>query len=85
LQLIAGNLLDTGLKTPDNRLGKLLKAGKSNGDIVEELFLASLCRLPNDRERSAIVTRIERAPDRRASLEDVLWGLLNSKEFMLRK
>jgi hypothetical protein len=85
LQLIAGNLLDTGLRTPDNRLGKLLKAGKSNAEIVDELFLASLCRLPNDRERSVLAVRIENAPDRRTALEDVLWGLLNSKEFMLRK
>jgi hypothetical protein len=85
LQLIAGNLVDMGLRTPDNRLGKLLKAGKSNVEIVDELFQASLCRLPNDRERSALTARIESAPDRRAALEDVLWGLLNSKEFILRK
>ncbi len=85
LQLIAGNLLDTGLKTPDNRLGKLLKAGKSNAEIVDDLFLAALTRLPNDRERSALVARIESAPDRRAALEDVLWGVLNTKEFLLRK
>lgn len=85
LQLIAGNLLDTGLKTPDNRLGKLLKAGKSNAEIVDDLFLAALTRSPNDRERSALVARIERATDRRAALEDLLWGVLNSKEFLLRK
>ena len=69
----------------DNRLGKLLKAGKSNADIIEELFLASLCRTPNDRERSALTARIESAADRRSGLEDLLWGLLNSKEFLLRK
>ena len=85
LQMISGNLIDTGLRTPDNRLGKLLNANKSNTEIVDDLFLASLSRLPNDRERSALLGRIEAAPDRRAALEDVMWGLLNSKEFMLRK
>ncbi|MBI3822532.1 MAG: DUF1549 domain-containing protein [Planctomycetes bacterium] len=85
LQLIAGKLVDSALREPDNRIGKLMKARKSNAEIVDELFLASLCRQPNDRERSALLMRIERAADRRTALEDVLWGLVNSKEFMLRK
>jgi hypothetical protein len=85
LQMMTGPLLTKAIETPDNRLGKLLKAGKSNVDIVEELFLAALTRMPSDRERSAIVARIENAKDRRAALEDVLAALLNSKEFLLRK
>jgi len=85
LQMITGPLINRALSEPDNRLGKLMKAGKSNADIVEELFLAALSRVPNDRERSAIMTRIESAPDRRAALEDVLAAILNSKEFLLRK
>ncbi len=85
LQMMTGPLTHNAVSAADNRVGKLMTAGKSNGDIIEELFLASLCRLPNDRERSVLVARIEMAADRRAVLEDVLWGLLNSKEFLLRK
>jgi hypothetical protein len=85
LQMMTGPLITKAIQEPDNRVGKLLKAGKSNGDIIDELFLAALCRTPNDRERSAIVGRVENAPDRRAALEDVLAALLNSKEFLLRK
>jgi Protein of unknown function (DUF1553) len=85
LQLMTGPLITKAVQEPDNRVGKLLKAGKSNDAIIEELFLAALCRAPNDRERSAIVGRVESAPDRRAALEDVLAALLNSKEFLLRK
>jgi hypothetical protein len=85
LQMMTGPLLTKAIEAPDNRLGKLLKAGKSNSEIVEELFLAALTRLPNDRERSAIVARIENASNRRVALEDVLAALLNSKEFLLRR
>jgi hypothetical protein len=85
LQFISGRLINKAVSEPENRLGRLLKAGKSNGEIIEELFLAGLCRLPTDAERAALVVRIESAADRRAALEDVLWGLLNSKEFLLRK
>ena len=85
LQMITGPLFNRAVSEPDNRLGKMMKAGKSNAEIVEELFLAALTRLPNDRERSAILGRIENAPERRAALEDLLAALLTSKEFMLRK
>ncbi|HZZ82082.1 MAG TPA: DUF1549 domain-containing protein [Gemmataceae bacterium] len=85
LQLMTGPLLTKAIEAPENRVGKLMKAGKSSSEIVEELFLAALCRSPSDRERSAILSRIEAAPDRRTAMEDVLAGLLNSKEFLLRK
>jgi hypothetical protein len=85
LQFLTGPLVNRAVSEPDNRLGRLLKAGKSNREIVEELFLASLCRPPSAAERSALLARVERAADRRGALEDVLWALLNSKEFLLRK
>jgi Protein of unknown function (DUF1553)/Protein of unknown function (DUF1549) len=85
LQMITGPLVNKAVSDSDNRLARLLDAGKSNADIVEELFVAALCRPPSERERTPIVARIDAAPDRRAALEDVLWALLNSKEFLLRK
>jgi hypothetical protein len=85
LQFLTGGLVNRAVSEPDNRLGQLVKAGRSNREIVEELFLASLCRLPSEEERAALLARIESAAERRAALEDVLWALLNSKEFLLRK
>jgi hypothetical protein len=85
LQFITGPLVNKGVSASDNRLGRLLKAGKSNREIIDELFLASLCRPPRAAERSALEARVERAAGRRGALEDVLWALLNSKEFLLRK
>ena len=85
LQMMTGPLVHRAVTEPDNRVGKLMKAGKSNADILDELFLAALTRLPNDRERSALVERVASAANRRDALEDVLSALLNSKEFLLRK
>lgn len=85
LQLIAGRLVNRAVSTPDNRLGALLKAGTSDAAILDELYLASLCRPPSERERAALLARVAQARDRRAALEDVLWGLLNAKEFLLRR
>lgn len=85
LQLIAGSLINRSVSAEGNRLGRLLDAGTSNRAILEELYLASLCRPPTDSEQAGILPRIEQAQDRRRALEDVLWALLNSKEFLLRK
>jgi hypothetical protein len=84
-QMITGKLLDGMLRKPNNRLGKLLATGKDNADIVEELYLAALSRLPRPAEKEAAVSLVARAKDRRAALEDLLWGLVNAKEFLLRR
>ncbi len=49
-QLITGELMNRGLSEPDNRLGKLLAARKTDGEIVEELYLAALSRYPSAKE-----------------------------------
>ncbi len=84
-QLITGEMLNKMLSTPDNRAGRLLASGKSDRDVVEELYLAALSRFPTDREADAASSFVTRANDRRAALEDLLWGLVNSKEFLLRQ
>jgi hypothetical protein len=84
-QLISGPLLDDLLTRRDNRLGQLLAAGTSNAELVEEFYLAALCRPPTPRERQSAVDYLDRAKDRRAALEDLVWGLVNAKEFLLRQ
>jgi hypothetical protein len=37
------------------------------------------------RERERTLEVVKHAKSRRAGLEDVLWGLLNAKEFLLRQ
>jgi len=78
-------VLNHMLTAPDNRIGRLLAAGKSNEEIVEALYFAALCRPPSAKERGATLALIAPNRDRRRALEDVLWGLVNAKEFLLRQ
>ncbi|HEY7314395.1 MAG TPA: DUF1549 and DUF1553 domain-containing protein [Gemmataceae bacterium] len=84
-QLITGPLVNKMLSNADNRIGRLLAAGKTDAAIVEEFYLAALCRPPSATERQRAVAMIGRAKDRRAALEDLMWGLVNAKEFLLRR
>ncbi len=84
-QLISGPAINGLLTEKQNRIGSLLASGKSNAEMIEDLYLAALSRYPSEEEKSFTVGMIERAKDRRGAMEDVLWGLLNSKEFLLRQ
>jgi len=84
-QLISGPAINELLSDPDNRLGRLVASGKPNREAVEELYWTALTRPPTAKELEKAVAYLEKAKDRRAGLEDVTWGLLNAKEFVLRK
>lgn len=84
-QMLSGEMMTRLLAEPENRLGKLLATGAKDDAILDEFFLAALCRLPNKAEREHAQTILRRGNDRRTVWEDVIWGILNSKEFLLRR
>jgi hypothetical protein len=63
------------------RVANLLKSGKSDDEVVDELFLASLVRHPSNEERE--VAKRLMSEDRQSGTETVEWALLNSAEFLL--
>lgn len=67
---------------PAGRVARLLAAGKNENEIVDELYLAALGRVPTAEEREGVVRLIAAAPSRKEGLEDLLWALLNSAEFV---
>lgn len=83
--MLGGRLLDELLTRPDNRLGRLIDTGRSDADIVEELFLVGLCRRPTANDLRSALAQLRKTKSRRQGLEDLLWGIVNSKEFLLRQ
>jgi hypothetical protein len=84
-QLISGPTVQHLLNDPENRLQTLLKSGRSHRDIIHELWWAALTRAPNAVEEKRVLALLAAAANPRAVLEDVLWSLLNAKEFVLRR
>jgi Protein of unknown function (DUF1549)/Protein of unknown function (DUF1553) len=84
-QLVSGPLLNDLLSDPKNRLTGLLKRDRSDALRVTELYWTALTRPPSPGELKKTVELLRAAPDRRKALEDVLWALLNSNEFQLRR
>jgi hypothetical protein len=83
-ELISGTTIDDKLRKPDNRIGRLIRAGKSDAEIVNELYLVTVSREPSASERQKALAYLS-GRDRRQGLEDLLWALINSKEFLIRR
>lgn len=64
------------------RVARLVKEKTEPSRAVEELYLAALSRTPTSVERNRAVAHLTEAADKQKALEDVLWALLNSREFM---
>jgi len=84
-RLISGPMLNDMLTDAGNRLSALLDSERGDGEIVTELYWATLSREPNQAELGALGDSLAQASDKRSALEDIAWSLLNSQEFMLRR
>lgn len=82
-QMMTGELVNGLLRKLDNRLGRL--TAKPAAEALDELYLSAVARPPTAAEAKKLLGYVESAGDKRAAWEDVAWGLLNSKEFLLRR
>jgi hypothetical protein len=82
LHLLNGDALNKKIASATGRIDALLKAKKSQEQIVEELYLVTLSRSPNQDEIDRANRWIREAGAPREGLQDVLWVLLNSREFL---
>lgn len=74
--------IENKLAAGDGKIATLLKAGKPITEVIEELYLAGYSRVPRPRELDAMVKYVESQENKQQALEDVLWTIVNSKEFM---
>jgi hypothetical protein len=81
LHITNGQGLSDRIRSGEGRLAGWLKAGLSNENIIEELFLATLSRLPRANEQAVINDALARSDNREEALRDVFWALLNTKEY----
>jgi Protein of unknown function (DUF1549)/Protein of unknown function (DUF1553)/Protein of unknown function (DUF1800)/Bacterial Ig-like domain (group 2) len=84
LYLINSDFVQRKIADPDGVVARLLAAGDSDNAILDALYLRAFARLPRAEERAAASRARSRAATRKEALEDLLWTLLNSQEFLLQ-
>src|SRR6266545_771037 len=72
------------IRDPNGRVAKLLKETKDDASRVDTLFLATVSRLPTESERAACLKFVKEAESSEKGFQGVLWGLLNTREFLLQ-
>lgn len=82
LAMLNSTVIQDKLKSGDCVLNALLSSKKSDNEILETLFLSALARRPTAAESKALLAMVAAAPKREEGFQDVLWALLNSKEFL---
>jgi hypothetical protein len=82
LFLMADPAMLAKLKTAEARISKMLKAKMSDEEMLEELFLATLSRPPNQKERDVFAGARKDHKDVAALWSDTLWALVNTTEFI---
>ena len=62
---------------------QLAESARSNDEILDDIYLGTLCRFPTTEERTLLQQAFVAAGDNRcAAVEDILWSVLNTKEFL---
>ena len=82
LYLVNSDDLQRKLADKNGFVAELMKPGKTAPQIVEEMFLRTFSRPPRPVELKDATELIEKAANRRHAVEDIMWALLNSNEFL---
>ncbi len=81
LHLLVGKTYTSKLSQEGGRIDRLLKSGASDSQIIEDFYLAALSRFPTPEEQARLQEAIAERPSRGEAIEDLLWGIVSSREF----
>ena len=74
------------LSRGNGRADLLARDTRPDAEKIDELFLWAFARKPSDEQRKAALEHITRnATNKKAAYENILWALLNTKEFVFNK
>ena len=93
LHVINGDTLNRKLSATDGSIASFLKLGMSDARILEYLYLSAFSRYPTDLERRQLTEALSssrlasgtieaKREARRQGLEDLIWAVVTSKEFL---
>jgi hypothetical protein len=82
LHTLNSTAITAKIADPNGRIAALVAAKKPPAEAVTELYLATLSRRPTEAERKLCDDLLAAAPDPTTFYQDLLWSLINSKQFL---
>ena len=68
--------------TQGNLIGKLLTDKKTPEEILDEIYVRCLSRMPSADEKTKVLALVNAEKDKKQVLEDAFWAVLNTREYM---
>ncbi len=85
LNLINGETVADAVADPKGRVAGLILAGAPDRKIIEELYLASLSRMPDGGESKRAEAYLTGGTNRAERAQDLEWALLNCYAFLFNR
>ncbi|MEQ9410035.1 MAG: DUF1553 domain-containing protein [Fuerstiella sp.] len=82
LHTLNGDIVAGKISDGKGRLATLLASDRTDDDLIRELYQVTLCRQPTEPELQTAREFLKESPSRQIFFEDLLWALLNNKQFL---
>jgi len=82
LNLVNGKTISDAVADAGGRVARAILSGRSDRELVTELYLVSLSRPPGAAELESDIKYLQGGAGRAARAQDLLWALVNSKGFL---
>ena len=85
MNLINGPTVANAIIDPNGRIAKLIKANEDDRTLIEEMYLATFARLPQENEYKTAVEYLAKAESKEEGAQDLMWALINSPAFLFNR
>ncbi len=82
LHVLNGDIVANKIADGNGRVAKMLSQDLSDEERIDHLYLATLCRRATEQERNFALALIKELPSPHEAYQDLLWALINSKQFL---
>ena len=81
LHMLVGTTYTEKISKKGGRLDQLMQRDASHREVIQELYLAALSRLPAPPELAELESVLGQSSDKKRAWEDLTWSLITSREF----
>lgn len=83
LHLLNSDEIQNMLSRAGGKADLLAKEKKPDAELLDELFLGTVGRLPTPEQKAAALEHLQKHKDnRKLAFENILWALVNTREFL---